>query len=649
MNLRKTCLLLCVLLVSVSLFGCETKKEESGIENEDMTKQGPMITVEKPASLPKCDFQKEASFPDRLGGVDDTLAMNSVLSFKSYKDQGTIYLSVEEGVESFDLYVNSVKCEEDLSMAGNYKLVIAKIAVNGSNSLQISNIEPEDKENVVSVFIPYPGIIQGSPEEEGFRPEAFELISDLIQSDIDHGFPSAQLAVISHGKLIYARTWGALNSYEPDGSRIADPVPADNDTMYDLASVTKMFSANYAIQKLVSEGKIDIDEKVYTYLGERFYEDTLDFCYDFGMQVAWETMKDYKASITIRDLMKHEAGFPPSPRYFNIYVDAPSQEYLPEEGYNLLYSGYEHGEETKEKTIEAICQTPLVYEPGSEYLYSDVDYMILGLIVEEVSGQDLDTYMKENFFKPMGLKRISFEPLKHGFGKEDCAATELNGNTRDGAVSFPGVRTYTLQGEVHDEMAYYSMNGVSGHAGLFANAVDLAKLASLMLNGGYEGHRFFSRNVIDTFISPTGIDTANSGLGWARQGDDQRSWYYGSDASSFTVGHQGWTGTLVMIDPQNDLVMAYLTNERNTKVLDPEVNANDFDGLYYTTSTLGFVPQIFMTGKDQNTDIREQLSSLLASMAADAERLIPEGVSEDHPAYLNYLSKTAVKEKWNGQ
>ena len=166
MNLRKTCLLLCVFLVSASLFGCETKKEESGIENEDMTKQGPMITVEKPASLPKCDFQKEASFPDRLGGVDDTLAMNSVLSFKSYKDQGTIYLSVEEGVESFDLYVNSVKCEEDLSMAGNYKLDIAKIAVNGSNSLQISNIEPEDKENAVSVFIPYPGIIQGSPEEE---------------------------------------------------------------------------------------------------------------------------------------------------------------------------------------------------------------------------------------------------------------------------------------------------------------------------------------------------------------------------------------------------------------------------------------------------------------------------------------------------
>ena len=416
--------------------------------------------------------------------------------------------------------------------------------------------------------------------------------------------------------------------------------------MYDLASVTKMFSVNYAIQKLVSEGKLNIDDKVYEYLGPRFYEDTLDFCYDFGIQVSNETMKDYKASIRIADLLKHEAGFPPSPRYFNILVDAPSQEYA-EEGYNLLYSGYEHNEETKEKTIEALCRTPLVNVPGTKFLYSDVDYMILAAIIEEISGQDLDTYLKENFFKPMGLERISYEPLSHGYTKEDCAATELNGNTRDGALYYPGVREYTLQGEVHDETAWHSMNGISGHAGLFSNAIDLAKLGTVMLTGGYEGHRFFSRNVIDAFSSPQSYDLADSGLGWARQGDDERSWYFSDAVSSATIGHQGWTGTLVMIDPQNDLVMAYLTNERNTRVLDPSGNANDFNGLYYTASTLGFVPQIFMIGKDQDIDITEQLSSLLESMVEDAEKLIPEYASKDHPAYLNYLSKLAVKEKWD--
>lgn len=647
MMIRKLCTILSVFLLLTSLFGCAEKKEDTPEEEAQETMNEETKTIcETLNALPDYEWQKQTSFPDRLGKADDTLAMNSLLSYRSYEDQGEIYLQVSEGVGSFDLFINSHKISEDITAPGVYHIDTSDFSVNGSNTLQISNIQPADLNEAVRVYVPYPTIIEGDLKEEGFHEEAFDLISDIIQSDIEKGFPSAQLAVISHGKLIYANTWGSINTYEPDGTKISDPIQADNDTMYDLASVTKMFSVNYAIQKLVSEGKLNIDDKVYEYLGPRFYEDTLDFCYDFGIQVSNEKMKDYKASIRIADLLKHEAGFPPSPRYFNILVDAPSQEYV-KEGYNLLYSGYEHNEETKEKTIEALCQTPLVNVPGTKFLYSDVDYMILAAIIEEISGQDLDTYLKENFFKPMGLERISYEPLSHGYTKEDCAATELNGNTRDGALYYPGVREYTLQGEVHDETAWHSMNGISGHAGLFSNAIDLAKLGTVMLTGGYEGHRFFSRNVIDAFSSPQSYDLADSGLGWARQGDDERSWYFSDAVSSATIGHQGWTGTLVMIDPQNDLVMAYLTNERNTRVLDPSGNANDFNGLYYTASTLGFVPQIFMIGKDRDADITDQLSSLLESMVEDAEKLIPYDASKDHPAYLNYLSKLAVKEKWD--
>ena len=190
------------------------------------------------------------------------------------------------------------------------------------------------------------------------------------------------------------------------------------------------------------------------------------------------------------------------------------------------------------------------------------------------------------------------------------------------------------------------MNGVSGHAGLFSNAIDLAKLASVMLTGGYGECRFFSRNVIDAFVAPSDVNRANSGLGWQRQGDDQRSWYFSSSCSPSTFGHQGWTGTMVMVDPENDLVLVYLTNERNTPVTDKDVNANDFNGLYYTASTLGFVSQILYLGMDEDNDISDQLTSLLASVTADAKRLIPEGAAEDHPAYLNHLSKQAVLEKW---
>ena len=631
-------LLLIALLI---LSGCSPKQEAEEEIKEETTEEIRPFTITEMESIPSFQWLREASFPDRLTEIDDTLAMNSTLSFFGYTGQGILYLESDPSVESFDLYIDSHKVEE-IQTGKTYQIEYGNIAINGNNTLQVSNIIGEGN---VRVCVPYPELIEGDLIQEGFHPETFELISDIIASDIEYGFTSAQLAVIRHGKLIYTNTWGALNSYEKDGTRIADPVPADDDTMYDLASLTKMFSVNYALQKLVSENKVSLDDTIASHLGEGFYEDTLDFSYDFGTEVSLETQKRWKASLTIEDLLKHQGGFPPDPRYFNLYVDAPSQIYSLD-AYNILYSGSDHSEETKEATLEAIFKTPLQYEPRTRYLYSDVDYMVLGFLIEKVSGQDLQTYLKENFFDPLELKRISYDPLSNGFEKDDCAATELNGNTRDGVIDFPGVREYTLQGEVHDEKAWYSMNGISGHAGLFASAKDLAKLAYVMFTGGYGQYRFFDRNVIDVFTAPSGIGTANSALGWARQGDDQRSWYYGSSASPDTIGHQGWTGTLVMIDPQRDIVMVYLTNERNTPLRDKYANANDFDGLYYTASTLGFVPELFSIGLDQDSNVKKQLLSLLTSMVTDSEKLIPNNTDTSHPAYRNYQSKLSVLDKW---
>lgn len=625
-----------ILLLSVTLFSCKEEKEE--VIQEEEIQETKQIYVTITDSIPTQEWQKVATFPDRLGKADDTLAMNSIIGFEYFEDQGELY--IQSNADSFDLFINSHKADTSFGK-GICQIDFSEVSVNGINSLQLSSIE----NGTVDVYIPYPIVIEGDLKEEGFHEETFKLISDIISSDVEYGFPGAQLAVIRNNRLVYSNHWGYLNSYEKDGSRISDPVPVNNETLFDLASVTKMFSANYAIQKLVSEGKISLEDKVYEYLGERFYEDTMDFVYDFGADPSLYEMKKWKASITIEDLLKHQAGFPPSPRYFNLHVDGPSQEYL-DDGYNILYAGSEHSKETKENTVEAICRTPLQYEPGSRSLYSDVDYMILGLIVEEVSQTDLDSYLKENFFDPMELKHITYNPLENGFTKEDCAATELNGNTRDGVIDFPGIRTETIQGEAHDEMAWYSMNGVSGHAGLFSNAEDLARLASLMFTGGYGKYHFFDRNVIDTFISPNGINNSNSGLGWARQGDDQRSWYFGSTTASDTIGHQGWTGTLVMIDFERNIVMVYLTNLRNTPLPDPEANANDFSGLYYTASTLGFVPELFSIGLDQDEDVHEQLLSLLKSMCEDSEKLVPIDADEKDPAYLSYLSKQDVYRKW---
>lgn len=283
------------------------------------------------------------------------------------------------------------------------------------------------------------------------------------------------------------------------------------------------------------------------------------------------------------------------------------------------------------------------HEPGTKTLYSDVDYLILGLIVEQVTGEDLDSYLKENFFEPMELSHITYNPLDNGFTEEDCAATEPAGNTRDGYLDYPGIRTETIRGEVHDEMAYYSMGGISGHAGLFSNASDLAKLASVMFTGGYGEHRFFSRNSMDMFTSPKKEDAANWGLGWWREGDDQRPWYFGSQSSSRVFGHQGWTGTMVMIDPDNQLVVVYLTNKINSPVTDKDADPNKFNGNFYTASTLGFVPQLLTIGMDGNKPVDDQLFSLFAEMTKDSMKLVDASVTDpDHPTCKNVESKLSV-------
>ena len=445
------------------------------------------------------------------------------------------------------------------------------------------------------------------PSEAGFHEEAFSYISDIIERDIEDGFTSAQLTVMRDGKLVYENAWGRVNSYRQDGTRDTESPEVTTETLYDLASLTKVFGVNYALQKLVTDGEIDLDSRVSDYLGDRFFQDVIEIEYEDGDIVDITTQREWKSSLTIRDLLMHQGGFPADPKYCNPYVDAKTQKPDPEKD-NLLFAGNGADEKTKEATIEAMCRTPLLYEPGTRTVYSDVDYMLLGIIVEQVTGEDIDTYLKETFLKPMGLKHITYRPLDNGFTKNDCAATELNGNTRDGAISFDGIRTYTLQGEVHDEKAWYSMGGISGHAGLFGNATDVARLADVMLTGKHGDITFFSPEVIEEFTAAKSAEYRDWGLGWWRQGDMQRTKYFGSRAGEDTFGHQGWTGTLIMIDPEKKIVIAYLTNKINSPVADRDKNPNVFTGSSYTAATMGFVPEILYTGLDEEGDVTDELA-----------------------------------------
>ena len=630
----------------------ESSADQQFSNNKSAILSGPLKPELVAGAAPKLPIR--VSFPDWKGYTDNTLAMNSMYSFYGYHGQGEIFLTISGRVESFDMFVNGIPVDTtEITSLGDWKVDISSVTKNGENTVQVSNIVPSSEKEAVIVSIPYPEVINGTPEEEGIHPEALKLISDLIETDIEYGFTSAQLSVVRNGRLIYENAWGKTNTYQPNGLPNTESPSVTTDTLYDLASVTKMFSVNYALQKLVTDGEVDLDDKITRYLGDEFVSETIQVTVDGkgdpkdpSKLIDLDTIKKWKSDLTIRDLLKHQGGFPADPKYSapQLYKDglAPGEEF-PE---NPLFAGNVPSEETKRATIEMICKTPLNYAPGTKTVYSDVDYMILGVVVEEITGYDLDTYLKKTFFEPMGLTHITYNPLKNGFSKDDCAATELNGNTRDGLLHFDGYRTETIQGEVHDEKAFYSMDGISGHAGLFSNATDLAKLASVMLTGGYGENRFFSQNVMDMFTSPKEEDAANWGLGWWRQGDNQRVWYFGTQADSDTFGHQGWTGTIVMIDPERDLIIAYLTNKKNSRVTNTKADANKFDGDWYTSATLGFVPEIMSIGMDTDVDISQQLKSLTQDMAAEAKKLLPKGVSIDsnHPLAKSARSKQQLAE-----
>ena len=193
--------------------------------------------------------------------------------------------------------------------------------------------------------------------------------------------------------------------------------------------------------------------------------------------------------------------------------------------------------------------------------------MLLGFIVERISGLSLDEYVKTNIYQPLGLTHTLFNPLRtSSYQKSDFAATELIGYTGITSINFPNVRRYVIQGEVHDAKAFYSLNGISGHAGLFSNLHDMSILTQIMLNNGKFGNiHFWSKSVQDRFLIPYDADPG-FGLGWRLNANKSVPWF-GLHASNLAYGHTGWTGNCSVIDPKYSLSIVLLTNKRHTPFL----------------------------------------------------------------------------------
>ena len=493
-------------------------------------------------------YQLNQVFPQAERSTRELVNDRSV--FKSYQGEGQIIID-NLNAQSADIYVNGQKLNIDSQLQAyqRYEYSLARRTKDGENTLKVENVLPEGSS--LKIMLPYPSLRDNTAQS----PYQFAKVDAQIKQDVADGFPGAVLLVVKDGQIIKRSAYGYARKYADGGVALDQPIPMQTSHLFDLASNTKMFATNFALMKLVSEGKIDVTRPLSDYLPE--YQG------------------QGRESRLVRDLLTHTAGYSPQVRFFT-----KDNELGPR-----FFS------QNKRQTEHLLLnQVPFVVGRQTKAVYSDTDYMLLGLLVERVTRSSLDQYVEQEIYHPLNLSHTLFNPLRKGFTGSQFAATEIHGNTRDGRVEFDNVRTYVLQGEVHDEKAFHSFDGVAGHAGLFSTADELAVLAQTLLNGGgYGPTKLFKRGVLEQFVKPEEGDSS-FGLGWRRADQGQSKWHFGPYASPYAYGHTGWTGTVTVIDPAYDLAIILLTNARHSDIVEREEDLPpEFAGKLFETGKYGSI------------------------------------------------------------
>lgn len=470
-------------------------------------------------------------------------------TFKSYAGRGELIIEANQPLSASIAVNGETLTLADSFMPDNtYRYSLARRTHTGINTLSVSKVEPPEAQ--LHIQVPYSQLTENTLAYHSW----FTQVDALINQEVAEGFPGAVLLVVKDGQIIKRTAYGYQKRYDENELPLSQPQPMRTDTLFDLASNTKMFATTLALMHLVENGKLDVTRPIAYYLPE----------YQGGGREARR----------VSDLLSHKSGYAPSINFYD-----------PE---NPL--GKRFYSQSKQRTSELlITQAPFDVSAGLNATYSDTNFMLLGLIVERITGMPLDRYCEEWLYQPLGLNKILFNPLQKGHHKDEFAATELRGNTRGGRIEFPNIRQYTLQGEVHDEKAFYSMQGVSGHAGLFATADELAVLAQMLLNGGGYGEtHLFDSNVINAFIKPDNRFWSY-GLGWRRAANGANSWHFGPYASDQAFGHTGWTGTATVIDPALDLAVILLTNARHSPIVEEVEDDLQFTGKQFETGRYGSI------------------------------------------------------------
>lgn len=326
-----------------------------------------------------------------------------------------------------------------------------------------------------------------------------ERILQLLEEAVnDSALPGGVLLAAKDGKIFIHEAFGHHTYAKKEPTRRGD--------IFDLASVTKVVATTSAVMKLYEEGKLNLEDLVISFLPE------------FKGPTPEQTK--LKATITIKHFLTHTSGLPPFKEYFKI-------------------------KGTIQTRLDSIYNTALDTNPGIQFTYSDIGLILLGQIIEKVSGKQIDQFVRETVFEPLGMNSTYYNPPASRMKR--IVPTEYS--EEEGAF---------VRGHVHDENAY-SLGGVTGHAGLFSTASDLAIFAQMMLNKGmYNDTSLFQPQTVELFTNRADVVPDNSRcLGWDSPSRKASGGVYLSDKS---FGHTGFTGTSLWIDPFNQVFVILLTN-----------------------------------------------------------------------------------------
>jgi beta-glucosidase-like glycosyl hydrolase/CubicO group peptidase (beta-lactamase class C family) len=400
--------------------------------------------------------------------------------------------------------------------------------------------------------------------ESGFTPDPSSAYPQL--NIIDSIAEDAIAKKVFPGCVVFGAKGGEIIYHKSFGHEEYEPSPAiTRENIYDLASVTKTSATTVAVMKLYEQGKLELDKTLGDYL-------------------PWMRGSD-KAPLKIKDVLLHQAGLVPFITFYketidtttgipkpDIYSDKPKPGFTTRVAENLYMRN-----DWNDTMFQRILKSPL--GPHGKYVYSDNDFILLGKIVEAITGMTLDKYVQKTFYNKIGLATTGFKP-RDRFPLGQLVPTEEEKKH---------FRRQLIQGDVHDEGASM-FGGVSGHAGLFSDAYDLAMLYQMLLNGGeFNGTHYLKPETINYF-SAYHSDISRRGYGFDKPEKDNASAkdpYPCKSASPETFGHTGFTGTCVWVDPKSKIVFVFLSNRvyptrNNSQISDLSIRPKIMEALYKT-------------------------------------------------------------------